>query len=86
MIVSSSKPLYPRVARESGWEGTVIVRTLITADGVPSQVEIRKSCGHEALDLAAQEAVKTWEFQPAKDGNIPIAKWVDIPIKFDLNS
>lgn len=86
MIVSSSKPLYPRVARESGWEGTVIVRTLITTDGVPSQVEIRKSCGHEALDLAAQEAIKTWKFQPAKDGNIPIAKWVDIPIKFDLNS
>ena len=86
MIVSSSKPLYPRVARESGWEGTVIVRTLITADGVPSQVEIRKSCGHEALDLAAQEAIKNWKFQPAKDGNIPIAKWVDIPIKFDLNS
>ena len=85
-IVSSSKPLYPRVARESGWEGTVIVRTLITTDGVPSQVEIRKSCGHEALDLAAQEAIKTWKFQPAKDGNIPIAKWVDIPIKFDLNS
>jgi len=86
MIVSSSKPLYPRVARESGWEGTVIVRTLITTNGVPSQVEIRKSCGHEALDLAAQEAVKTWKFQPAKDGNFPIAKWVDIPIKFDLNS
>lgn len=86
MIVSSSKPLYPRVARESGWEGTVIVRTLITPDGIPSRVEIRKSCGHEALDLAAQEAIKTWKFQPAKDGNIPIAKWVDIPIKFDLNS
>jgi periplasmic protein TonB len=86
MIVSSSKPLYPRVARQSGWEGTVIVRTLITTDGIPSQVEIRKSCGHEALDLAAQEAIKTWKFQPAKDGNIPVAKWVDIPIKFDLNS
>lgn len=86
MIVSSSKPLYPRVARESGWEGTVIVRTLITTDGIPSKVEIRKSCGHEALDLAAQEAIKTWKFQPAKDGNIPVAKWVDIPIRFDLNS
>src|SRR5690606_34378435 len=85
-IVSSSKPLYPRVARESGWEGTVIVRTLITIDGIPSQVEIRKSCGHESLDHAAQEAIKSWKFEPAKDGNIPIAKWVDIPIKFDLNS
>lgn len=85
-IVVSSKPLYPRMARESGWVGTVIVRTLIAADGAPSEVEIRKSSGHEALDLAAQEAVKNWKFQPAKDGNIPVAKWVDIPIKFDLNS
>lgn len=85
-IVASSKPLYPRVARESGWVGTVIVRTLIAADGAPSQVEVRKSSGHEALDLAAQEAIKNWKFHPAKDGNIPIAKWVDIPVKFDLNS
>ncbi len=85
-ILSSSKPVYPRVARESGWEGTVIVRTLIGTDGVPNQVKIQKSCGHSTLDQAAQDAVLTWTFQPAKDGNIPIAKWVDIPIKFDLKS
>ena len=85
-ILSSSKPVYPRVARESGWEGTVIIRTLIDTDGIPSQVSIRKSCGHPTLDQAAQYAVKSWIFQPAKDGNIPIAKWVDIPINFDLNS
>jgi len=85
-IISSSRPVYPRVARESGWEGTVIVRTLIDTNGVPSQVTIRKSCGHPTLDEAAQDAVKSWTFHPAKDGNIPITKWVDIPIKFDLNS
>jgi protein TonB len=74
------------MARESGWEGTVIVRTFIDTNGVPNQVTIRKSSGHPTLDQAAQEAVKIWTFQPAKDGNIPITKWVDIPIKFDLNS
>jgi len=85
-IISSSRPVYPRMARESGWEGTVIVRTLIDTNGVPNQVKIWKSCGHPTLDQAAQKAVKNWTFQPAKDGNIPITKWVDIPIKFDLNS
>lgn len=85
-IISSSRPVYPRIARESGWEGTVIVRTLIDSNGIPSQVKIRKSCGHPTLDEAAQDAVKSWTFHPAKDGNIPITKWVDIPIKFDLNS
>jgi protein TonB len=74
------------MARESGWEGTVIVRTLIDTNGIPNQVKIRKSSGHPTLDQAAQKAVKSWTFQPAKDGNIPITKWVDIPIKFDLNS
>jgi protein TonB len=85
-IVSSPKPIYPRIARESGWEGTVIVRTLIDTRGAPSQVKIRKSCGHASLDQAAENAVANWKFQPARDGNIPITKWVDIPIKFDLNS
>lgn len=85
-IISSSRPVYPRVARESGWEGTVIVRTLIDIHGRPSEVEIRQSCGHPTLDETAKEAVRSWTFHPAKDGNIPISKWVDIPIKFDLNS
>jgi len=84
--MTSTRPVYPRVARESGWEGTVIVRTLIKTDGIPSELTIRKSCGHPTLDEAALDAVKSWTFQPAKDGNIPITKWVDIPIKFDLNS
>ncbi len=85
-ILSSTKPVYPRVARESGWEGTVIVRTLIDANGRPSQANIQQGCGHPILDQAAQDAIMTWTFQPAKDGNIPIPKWVDIPIKFDLKS
>ena len=85
-IITSFRPVYPRVARESGWEGTVIVRTLIDTNGVPNEVKVRKSSGHPTLDQSAKEAVKSWTFQPAKDGNIPIRKWVDIPIKFDLSS
>ncbi len=85
-IITSARPVYPRVARESGWEGTVIVRTLITTNGIPSELKIRQSCGHPTLDEAALNAVKSWTFRPAKNGNIPITKWVDIPIKFDLNS
>ena len=85
-IISSSKPAYPRVARESGWEGTVIVRVLVDTKGLPREITLQKSCGHSTLDQAAQDAVKNWKFHPAKDGNIPIRKRVDIPIKFDLNS
>lgn len=77
-------PVYPRIARESGWEGTVLVRVAIQPDGSPGTIKIRKSSGHEVLDTAALEAVKKWKFFPAKDGNIPIRSVVEIPINFDL--
>ncbi len=84
-VLASSKPLYPRIARESGWEGTVVLRVFIETSGNPGNIQIHKSSGYRLLDHAAQTAIKTWTFQPAKDGNIPVAKWVDIPIKFDLD-
>ncbi len=84
-ILSSPKPRYPRVARESGWEGTVVLRMLIGKSGTPDQIRIRKSSGYPILDRSAQETAQRWKFMPAKDGNIPVAKWVDIPIKFDLD-
>lgn len=77
-------PLYPRIARENGWEGTVLVRVAVQPDGRPESVQVRKSSGHAILDDAAIEAVKKWRFIPAKDGNIPIRSVVEIPIHFDL--
>lgn len=77
-------PVYPRIARESGWEGTVLIRVTIQADGNPDLISVRKSSGHTVLDQAAIEAVKKWKFSPAKDGNIPIRSIVEIPINFDL--
>jgi len=77
-------PIYPRIARESGWEGTVLVRVAVQPDGSPGLIKVRKSSGHEVLDKAAIEAVKKWKFSPAKDGNIPVRSVVEIPINFDL--
>ena len=85
-IIRSIPPIYPRMARESGLEGTVILRVLVRTSGIPGDVKIRKSSGHAILDKAATEAVRKWRFKPQKDGNIPIPKYVDIPLKFDLHS
>jgi len=77
-------PVYPRIARESGWEGTVLVRVIIQADGSSDGIRVRKSSGHHVLDDAAIVAVKNWQFVPAKDGNIPVRSVIEIPIHFDL--
>lgn len=85
-IIRFVKPAYPSVARDAGWEGTVIVRALIQTDGLPAEVNVQKSSGHSILDKAATKAIQQWRFDPEKDGNIPIAKYVDIPLKFELHS
>ena len=83
-LLYTNQPVYPHIARESGWEGTVIVRVVIQPDGRTGDVLVRKSSGYPLLDEAAVEAVHTWRFTPARDGHIPIRSLVDIPINFDL--
>lgn len=49
---------YPAAARLNGWEGKVVVRAVIGADGRLIEAKVQKSSGHEALDAAALEAVR----------------------------
>lgn len=49
---------YPSAARLNGWEGKVVLRAVIRADGHLSEVKVHRSSGHEALDNAAMEAMK----------------------------
>ncbi len=85
-IVQFVKPIYPAVAKDAGWEGVVVVRVLVKTNGSPGEVTVQKSSGYSILDKAALEAVEQWRFKPAKDGNILINKFVDIPLKFELHS
>jgi protein TonB len=49
---------YPSVARLNGWEGRVVLRAVIRADGHLSEVKVHRSSGYEALDNAAMEAIR----------------------------
>lgn len=77
-------PRYPLIARRNGEEGTVLLKVLVTRDGVPSTVDIESSSGSEHLDRAAREAVRNWRFVPAKQDSRPIEAWVLVPIVFQL--
>jgi protein TonB len=78
------KPIYPQEARERGYEGEVVLRVEVLANGRVGQIEIKKSSSYEVLDRSALTAVKQWKFIPAKKGDVAIALWVNIPIKFQL--
>ena len=49
---------YPRLARVHGWEGKVVVRAVIKADGSLLQEDVEESSGHEALDQDALDLMK----------------------------
>lgn len=77
-------PLYPRWAREQGWEGTVLLEVEVLESGRCGQVNVLSPSGHEVLDQAAIEAVRRWVFKPARHWSQPVAFWVEIPITFQL--
>jgi protein TonB len=49
---------YPRVAMDNNWEGDVVVRMVIGANGMISALSIKTSSGHEVLDQQALEMFK----------------------------
>jgi protein TonB len=77
-------PVYPRLAREQGQEGTVLLEVEVLPSGRCGVVSVLKSSNHPALDEAAVVAVRRWVFRPAKRWRQPVGFWVEIPITFRL--
>lgn len=80
------KPNYPAIARSRGWQGKVLLRVKVSAQGTSDHVAVEQSSGHEILDESAMEAVQKWRFIPAKRGDTPVASSVIVPIDFKLRN
>jgi protein TonB len=63
-----------------------LLRVLVDARGMPTQIQLQKSSGFERLDQAALTTVHQWKFVPAKRGEQSIEGWVIVPITFKLES
>jgi periplasmic protein TonB len=48
---------YPRVARDNNWEGKVVIRVLVKANGINATYSVLVSSGHEVLDRQALEMI-----------------------------
>jgi protein TonB len=78
------KPDYPAVARQFGLTGRVLMRVLVEPDGMPREIVIANSSGHDMLDQAALKSVRAWRFLPARRAGEAYASWVEFPVRFDL--
>ena len=77
-------PRYPMLARSRGEEGVVLISAEVLANGKVGRLGIKKTSGYRLLDQSALEAVKNWRFEPARRMGMPVAVWVEIPVRFAL--
>ena len=49
--------IYPRVARDNNWEGKVVIRVAVKANGINATYSVLVSSGHEVLDRQALEMI-----------------------------
>src|SRR5690606_9948978 len=64
----SPAPEYPAAALRRGYEGKVLLRVQVSAEGLAKTVEIAQSSGRDILDEAAVKTVRKWRFVPAMKG------------------
>lgn len=82
--LQNPKPAYPPLSKRLGEQGKVIVRVLISVDGVAKTAELRQSSGFERLDQAALNTVLKWRYVPGKRAGVAEDMWFNVPINFVL--
>jgi TonB family protein len=66
---------YPKKARKLKLKGSVLVETIVTAKGEPTEIQVLESAG-TLLDEAVVEAIRGWRFEPARKGGVKVSvRW-----------
>lgn len=82
-VVHYVEPQFSASSKEAFVEGVVRLKTTVTPDGLPSDIEVTKGLNTEE-DRTAVEAVKQWRFQPGTKGGEAVHVRVGIEIAFHL--
>lgn len=82
---STPYPPYPMVARRNGYQGRVVVRLDVAADGRATDAQVLVSSGHDILDQSAVDTLRAWKLEPALAGGRPVPGSVNVPVRFRLS-
>lgn len=85
VLVESRRPSYPQLAREAGIEGTVLVEVWVGDDGRVKSARVLHSSAPDAMERASLAAVRTYRFEPARQGTRAVPARVVIPFEFRLD-
>lgn len=86
-IVSSAKPRYPSVLRQSGIDGRVVVRFMVDTSGLVDPVSIRVvTSTHELFTRAVRDALSEFRFKPAEVGGRRVPALAEMPFEFRITN
>jgi TonB family protein len=77
------KPVYTEEMIANQVTGTVEARLLVDIDGSVKEVEITADLGHGSRK-AARDAFEKLRFRPAQRGDTPVAVWITMKFRFEL--
>ena len=75
---------YPRILREAGIGGTVVVWFLVSEEGTVLERRVSESSGHNLLDEAALRVADAFTFSPAMNRDKIVPVWILLPITFQV--
>jgi protein TonB len=81
-LIHKVEPQYPAIAKQLHIEGTVLVKAVISREGVITRAEAER--GQAFLAKAALEAVRQWRYRPYYLNNQPIEVETEIIVNFVL--
>lgn len=82
-LISSTRPVYPAMARASNIQGHVVIMANINEKG--QVVAAKAVSGPVLLRQAAVDAVRQWKYSPALTNGKPAASQVNVGLDFRLN-
>jgi len=81
--VRAVEPVYPPLARAAQLEGDVVLQVLVGRDGKVGDIAVVVSI-HPLLDEAAINAVRRYEYLPARRNGVPEARTIRIAVSFRM--
>jgi periplasmic protein TonB len=82
--LKNPEPIYPLLARRRHQEGLVLLTVTVEVTGKAASIKIKKSSGYPSLDEAALQAVREWEFEPARIDSLAVQSQIEVPVRFKL--
>lgn len=75
---------YPPRARARGVSGFVTMSLLIGTRGEVERIKVLRADPPGVFEQAAQDAVRSWQFEPAMYGGEPVKVWANQTVRFEL--